>query len=79
MNIEVGLYSSLKRYLPESAQQPRHVIDVAEGTTVAELLQQLRVPAGEVMLIFVDGVHADGGTVLQDGNRVGVFPAVGGG
>jgi molybdopterin synthase sulfur carrier subunit len=79
MKIEVNLYATLSRYIPDGSKGPTHTVDVKEGTTVSELLQQLGVPAESAKLIFLDGLHTDGDTVLKDGNRLGVFPPVGGG
>ncbi len=80
MNIELNLYASLARYLPRETGAPRNQIrDVAEGTTIRELLLHLRVPMVRVKLLFLNGLHAHGDEVLKDGDRVGVFPPVAGG
>lgn len=50
-----------------------------ETGTVADLMVELNVPAHEVKLIFVNGVSAEPNRTLVDGDRVGLFPAVGGG
>lgn len=47
--------------------------------TVAELMAELHVPEHEVKLIFVNGVSVEPDRALADGDRVGLFPAVGGG
>jgi sulfur carrier protein ThiS len=54
-------------------------LELAEGTTIKALLENLKVPFDTVKLIFVNGVHAKGDEVLKDGDRLGVFPAVAGG
>ena len=43
------------------------------------LLEKLRVPLDQVKLIFVDSKKADMNMKLKGGERVGIFPAVGGG
>ena len=43
------------------------------------LLEELYVPEDEVRLVFIDGVKQDLAAVLKGGERVGIFPAVGGG
>ena len=79
MKIEVNLYATLSQYVPDGNKGPTHIVDVPAGTTVSELLNQLGVPTQSAKLIFLDGMHSDLDTVLKEGNRLGVFPPVGGG
>ena len=73
-SIEVRCFASLAKHAPAGG----HVKLAAPGT-VGDLIRALDIPAGEVAILFVNGVHAEEATVLRDGDRVGVFPAVGGG
>ena len=52
---------------------------LAESGTAGDLVRALGIPAEEVAIIFVNGTHATEATALQAGDRVGLFPAVGGG
>ena len=79
MKIEVNLYATLSQYIPDGSKGPKQIVDVEEGTTVSELLSQLGVPAQSAKLIFLDGIHSDLDAVLKDGDRLGIFPPVGGG
>ena len=79
MDIEVNLFASLGRYKPPEAGKDFWVISCPEGMTVMELINLLDVPREEVKLIFLNGVHATGETVLTSGDRIGLFPPVGGG
>ena len=80
MKIEVKLYASLAQYGPEeSVGKPPQAMEVAEGTTIKELLKVLTVPAEAVKVVFLNGIHAKGDEVLKEGDRVGVFPPVAGG
>ena len=79
MKVEVNLYATLARYLPENVRENNRLMEVGDGTTVGELLQQLQIPTEKAKLVFLDGVHADAGAVLEEGSRVGIFPPVGGG
>jgi molybdopterin converting factor small subunit len=54
-------------------------IDVEDGVCVKDVIQKLRIPIDSVKLIFVNGVHAKVDTALNDGDRLGLFPPVGGG
>ncbi len=79
MKIEVNLYAALSQYIPGGNKGPTHIVDVEEGTTVSELLHQLGVPIQSAKLIFLDGMHSNLDEELKEGNRLGVFPPVGGG
>ena len=79
MKIEVYLYATLSKCIPDGNNGPTHIVDVEEGTTVSDLLRQLGVPIQSAKLIFLDGIHSDLDAVLEEGNRLGVFPPVGGG
>ena len=59
-------------------------IDVAEGSTVAELLERLRAQTGPGSalpspMIAVNRRYAELGTVLRPGDEVAVIPPVAGG
>ena len=76
VTIEINLFASLKKYLPaESACR----YPVEPGTPLSALLDQLRIPEDEVKLIFIDGVKEDASALLHGGERVGIFPPIGGG
>ncbi len=79
MKIEVNLFASLARYKPENTGRHSWIETCPEGTLVIDFLHQLNVPEEEVKLIFVNGKHAKGDNVLSEGDRVGIFPPVGGG
>ena len=80
MKIEVKLYASLGRYMPEAVlEKGKGYLEVGEGTTIKALLENLKVPLETVKLIFLNGIHAKDNEVLKDGDRLGVFPPVAGG
>ena len=79
MKVEINLYATLARYVPPRVKDTGGHLDVAEGITVEALMHQLDIPVDQVKLIFVNGIHADRKTVLKEGNRLGLFPPVGGG
>ena len=73
-SIEVRCFASLVKHAPAGG-----CAKLVAPDTVGDLIRALGIPAGEVAIIFVNGAHAAEATVLQDGDRVGLFPAVGGG
>ena len=48
------------------------------NTDVNGLITQLGLPQDKVEIIFVNGKRVDSSQILFDGDRVGLFPAVGG-
>ena len=80
MKIELNLFASLAQYAPDkTGSHNRQILEVAEGTTIIRLLEELGLPMDKIGMIFVNGLHAAGDEVLKDGDRVGVFPPVAGG
>ena len=78
MKIELRLYASLSVYMPET-NRATVIVDIDQGTRIQELLEQLKVPADSVKIIFLNGVHAKGNEILKEGDRIGVFPPIAGG
>ena len=80
MQITVRLLASYRRYLPDGHdEQAGYALEVAAGTSVADLLVDLPIPPTDAYTFFLNGRHADPTRVLADGDVVSVFPAVGGG
>ena len=74
-HIQIKLFATLQRFMPASAE--KYAIET--GTTIRTLLRQLDLPENKAKLIFIDGVKAELTTVLKGGERIGIFPPVGGG
>jgi len=74
-HIQIKLFATLQRFMPASAEN----YAIETGTTIRTLLQQLNLPENKAKLIFIDGVKAELTTVLEGGERIGIFPPVGGG
>jgi molybdopterin converting factor small subunit len=73
--VEIKLFATLQKFMPHSAQN----FAIEPGTTVRRLIRQLDLPTDKIKLIFINGVKADLTSVLNGGERVGIFPPVGGG
>ena len=78
MVVEVRLYATLRRYTPAS---PNGVvsIDIAEGATVVDILKKISIDPAEIHLVMVNGIGCELEKILSSGDRVGLFPPVGGG
>jgi sulfur carrier protein ThiS len=78
MTIEVRLYATLRQAAPAA---PAGVLPLAvpAAATVAEVLAILKINPADVHMIMVNGVAVDPGKVLGNGDRLGLFPPLGGG
>lgn len=74
-HIEIKLFATLQRFMPASAKN----YAIETGTTVRALLKQLDIPENKARLVFINGIKAELTTVLKGGERIGIFPPVGGG
>jgi uncharacterized protein len=72
--IHVRCYEELNEYLPPGRRKLRFEQAVAQGATVAGLLEMLGIPAQEVDLVLVDDESVGLGHRLYDGARVSVYP-----
>ena len=73
--VALKLYATLKRPLPADGA----AVPITDGMSVAELLHSLDVDLAAVKLVFIDGRKRSVDTPLKGGERIGVFPPVGGG
>lgn len=73
--IQLKLFANLKAFTPPAADH----YAIETGMTVGDLLAQLELPEDKIKLIFIDGVKSELKTILRGGERVGIFPPVGGG
>jgi len=74
MNIEVKCYATLAPLGPKDA-----AFTAAEGETVGAVMERIGIAPKDVKLIFVNGAKAELDRPLAEGDRLGLFPAVGGG
>ena len=79
MKVDVRLYSKLADCMPEESSRHSCVMDFPEGTTLADGVEQLKVPVDDIKIMFINGIHAKGPEALKEGDRVGIFPPVAGG
>jgi molybdopterin synthase sulfur carrier subunit len=78
MRIEVRVFATLRRFVP-SAPEGVLALDVPEGCKAADAIAKAGVDAREVHILMVNGVSSDPDRMLAEGDRLGLFPAVGGG
>ena len=74
-HIQIKLFASLRPFMPPSGGKYR----INPGISIRNLLEQLNLPQEKAKLIFIDGTKANLSSTLDGGERVGIFPPVGGG
>ena len=77
--VEVRLYSSLRKYHPSSQNSEGLVVGLSNQADLGELLIKLKIPKREVAVAMVNGRPKKESYLLQNRDRVGLFPLIGGG
>jgi hypothetical protein len=72
--ITVRVYEEANAYLPESQRKKPFTAKLAAGADVRALLAHLEIPEEAVDLALVNGESAEPGRILEDGDRVAVYP-----
>ena len=75
MKIQIHLYGVFR----SSAPSPSFSREVAEGTTVKDLMNSLQLPDPVYRMALVNDIRVKEGTILKDGDEVHIFQPVGGG
>ena len=73
--IQLKLFANLQKYTPPGSDH----FAIEAGVSVGALLEGMGVPIHQIKIVFINGVSAELTTTLEGGERVGIFPPVGGG
>jgi len=82
MKITFKLYASLTQYLPTGTKGHEANIEVSEGSSPTQVLEENGVPAVHVHLVLINGLfipHDERDNPLQEGDVLAVWPPVAGG
>jgi molybdopterin synthase sulfur carrier subunit len=79
MPLTVFLSSTLRKYSPGYDPIKGMRVRVDREMTVAELCEQMHLPADRIKIVMVNGKSESLGYVLKGDERIGLFPPVGGG
>ena len=73
-SIDIKLFATLRRAfsVPEG-------MDVGRSRSVADLIEDIGVPADKVAIIFIDGRHAGLSDTVNPGQTLSLVPPLGGG
>jgi len=75
IKIDLKLFVTLSKYHPDDSR----FIEISDNVTVEALIADLGIPNELVKLIFINGKREDSSYQLENGDRLGLFPPVGGG
>ena len=79
MVIEVAVFATLRRYMPDLKLGGARQLEVEPGTTLGEISDILGLPRDEVKIIMRNHLHAEREDLANEGDRVVYIPAVAGG
>ncbi len=79
LNITVYLFASLRDYAPVSTSAGSFHYKVKAGTSIENLCRELGLPLEECKQAFVNHRRQQWDYLLQEGDRVSLFPPIAGG
>lgn len=79
MQTEVRLFAGLHKYVNGAVSGEAFRVELEEGSDIAALLDRLGIPRQEVYVTMVNGQTLPTSRILREGDRIGIFPPVGGG
>jgi sulfur carrier protein ThiS len=83
MQVTLKLYASLGGYLPPGAERNMAPVEVQDGTSIRQLLDDYKVPEEACHLVLLNGVfqarNVRASVMLKPGDAVAVWPPVAGG
>jgi molybdopterin converting factor small subunit len=76
VHVELNLYATLRCHIGGATSVK---CEIEAGETIRQMLERLGVPPEQTRIIFVNNRSADLSYALEGGERVAIFPAIGGG
>jgi len=77
MKVEIKLFAGFRSYIPSTPDQ--RYTDVPDGSTVGDIILALDIPEDTKKIIFINGARGTVDSVLQEKDRLAIFPPVAGG
>ncbi|TYO97227.1 MoaD/ThiS family protein [Desulfallas thermosapovorans] len=79
LQVEVRVFSGLEKFLPGVGFGQPLPVELPAGATIRDLLHKIGVPEDQVFTVLVDGRHQTLDYTTTSGERISLFPPVGGG
>jgi molybdopterin synthase sulfur carrier subunit len=79
INIEVRLFAYLRELLPSESRGLKK-IKIKNELTIDRLMDEIGIVEKEIMIVMINGLRKlDYNETMKEGDRVAIFPPVGGG
>lgn len=79
ITVEVALFATLRKYRPGIEGSEPFSLQMPKGSSVLDLLNFLQIPSEESKHVFINSRPQEWNYILQNGERVAIFPAIAGG
>ena len=84
MKITFKLFATLQDYLPAEAKKTNALaLEIAESTTVTQIIERFALPQKLVHLVLIDGTYLSPaerpGRALREGETLAIWPPIAGG
>lgn len=79
MEVEVRVFCGLESCMPGAKFGQPIAVEVPAGSDGFTLLASLKIPGEKAFSFLVNGVHKGFDSILSEGDRISIFPPVGGG
>lgn len=77
--VEIRLFASLRKYHPSTEDSDAFALELADGAKLGDLVEKLKIPRQEIGVLMANGKWQKEDYPLKDGDRIGLFPLIGGG
>ena len=79
MPIHIKLSSTLRHHLPDYDPFKDYMIEHIPGEDLTALIERLGLTGQEIKILMINGRSSRPDSIIKDGDRVALFPTVGGG
>ena len=77
--VEIRFYASLRKYHPNPGSSEVLDMELDDKAKLGDLLDKLKIPREELGILMVNGKWEKESYLPKDGDRIGIFPLIGGG
>jgi len=79
MTVRVKLHAILRKFLPPGSEDNTAVLEVPDGSTVADVITRLGIPPTNARMLLSGDDYLELETPLRDGQELSIFPPLAGG
>lgn len=79
MSVYVNLSTTLRQCVPGYQPAEGLHLEISDPVSAGDLARRIGLPLSEIKIVMLNGRRAELEALVNDGDRVGYFPAVGGG